>query len=165
MQYTLAELLREEHIRVGVEAEDAQQAILQLTGALLETGHVVPGFAEDVWNRELVFPTGLPTQPLAVAIPHADPDHVEQSAVCVGVLNSPVQFGQMGTDGSARLDVRLIFMLAIKEREKQVEMIQQLISLIQSADLLEGLVAAHGPAQALVLITDTLAGKVHNAEG
>ena len=129
-----------------------------LTEAFLETGHVTPGFAEDVWNRELTFPTGLPTQPLAVAIPHADPDHVDRSAVCIGVLNSPVQFGQMGTDGSTVLDVRLIFLLAVKEREKQVELIGQLISLIQTASLLEGLAAARDSSQALALVRGNLAG-------
>ena len=85
MQNNLIDLLRVEHILVGVHAKDAQDAIRQLTDALLLTGHVEAGFAEDVWKREQTFPTGLPTEPLAVAIPHADPDHVNASAVCIGV--------------------------------------------------------------------------------
>ncbi|MCE7859606.1 MAG: PTS sugar transporter subunit IIA [Chloroflexi bacterium CFX2] len=125
MQNTLTDLLRTDHILVNVNVKDAQEAIQTLTAALVETGHVSPGFAEDVWKREQTFPTGLPTQPLAVAIPHADPDHVNKSAVCIGVLNAPVLFAQMGTDGSTSLDARLIFLLAVKEREKQVEMIGQ----------------------------------------
>jgi len=152
MQYTLIDLLKPEHILVDVEATDAQDAIGKLTAALVETNHVVPEFAEDVWKREDTFPTGLPTQPLAVAIPHADPDHVNQSAVCVGVLNSPVRFAQMGTDGSTVLDVPIIFMLAIKEKEKQVEMIQQLILLIQSPQLLEELSKVKDVAEVMNLI-------------
>lgn len=159
MQNTLIDLLRAEHILVNVDAKDAQDAIRKLTIALVETGHVTPGFAEDVWKREQTFPTGLPTQPLAVAIPHADPDHVNRSAVCVGVLNSPVRFAQMGTDGSTSLDVHLVFMLAIKEREKQVEMIQQLMMVIQNASLLDGLSRAKESAEAFTLIQTTLAGK------
>ena len=92
MLYTLNDLLQTEHFLVGVETVDAQDAIRKLTAILVETGHVMPEFAEDVWKREVSFPTGLPTQPLAVAIPHADPDHVKRSAVCVGILNSPIQF-------------------------------------------------------------------------
>lgn len=156
MQNTLMNLLGTEHILIHVDAKDAQEAIQKLTVALVETGHVASGFAEDVWKREQTFPTGLPTQPLAVAIPHADPDHVNRSAVCIGVLNTPVRFAQMGTDGSTYLDVQLIFMLAIKEREKQVEMIQQLMSVIQNASLLEGLSKANDPAAAFDLIQKTL---------
>ena len=159
MQNTLNGLLGTEHILINVDPRDAQEAIQKLTIALIETGHVVPGFAEDVWKREQIFPTGLPTQPLAVAIPHADPDHVNRSAVCIGVLNSPVRFAQMGTDGSTFLDVHLVFLLAIKEHEKQVEMIQQLMIVIQNASLLDGLSRAKEPAEAFALIQKTLAGK------
>jgi len=157
MQNNLIDLLKAEHILVNVNAKDAQEAIQALTMALVKTEHVAPGFAEDVWKREQTFPTGLPTQPLAVAIPHTDPDHVNQSAVCIGVLSAPVRFAQMGTDGSTLLDARLIFLLAIKEREKQVEMIQQLVTLIQTGSLLEGLAQAKDSAEALTLIQKTLA--------
>lgn len=157
MQNSLIDLLRTDHILVNVNVKDAQEAIQALTVALVETGHVTPGFAEDVWKREQTFPTGLPTQPLAVAIPHADPDHVNKSAVCIGVLNAPVRFAQMGTDGSTSLDARLIFLLAVKEREKQVEMIGQLMRLIQTGSLLEDLTQAKDSAEALALIHKTLA--------
>ena len=157
MQNTLIDLLRTDHILVNVNVKDAQEAIQRLTVALAETGHVTPGFAEDVWKREQTFPTGLPTHPLAVAIPHADPDHVNKSAVCIGVLNEPVRFAQMGTDGSTSLDARLIFLLAVKEREKQVEMIGQLMRLIQTGSLLEDLAQAKDSAEALALIHKTLA--------
>lgn len=156
MQNTLINLLAIEHILVNLTVQGAQAAIQKLTMALVQTGHVLPGFAEDVWKREQTFPTGLPTQPLAVAIPHADPDHVIRSAVCIGILNAPVTFAQMGADSSVLLETRLIFLLAIKEREKQVDLIQQLVTLIQTGSLLEGLVQAKDAAEALALIQKTL---------
>lgn len=156
MQYTLVDLLRTEHILLNLDVKEAEEAIRKLTNALMETGHVAPGFAEDVLARERTFPTGLPTQPLAVAIPHADPDHVNRSAVCIGTLASPVHFVQMGTDGSVMLDAHLIFLLAIKEQEKQVEMIRQLMTLIQTGSLLEGLAKAGEADEAMALIRNTL---------
>lgn len=157
MQYTLIDLLDSEHVLVDLDAKDAHAAIQALTAVLVKSNHVTHEFAEDVWQREQTFPTGLPTQPLAVAIPHADPDHVYKSAVCLGILKSPVSFAQMGTDGSTLLDVCLIFLLAIKEREKQVEMIQQLIQLIQTGSLLEQLAVAEDSEQAYTLIHRTFA--------
>lgn len=159
MQYTLMNLLGSEHILVNINAKDAQDVITQLTKTLVETGHASTEFAQDAWTREQTFPTGLPTQPLAVAIPHADPHHVHRSAVCIGVLNAPVQFAEMGTDGSTFLDVRLVFLLAIKEQEKQVEMIQQLMTVIQNGDLLVALAGSTEPSQALALIQASLTQK------
>jgi len=156
MQYTLLDLLKAEHILAGVEAADAHDAIRKLTAHLVESGDVTPEFADDVWKREETFPTGLPTQPLAVAMPHADPDHVLRSSVAIGVLKSPVTFAQMGTDGSTVLDVHMVFLLAIKEKEKQVEMIQQLVRLIQSPNLLSGLSGARNASEAMALIRDVL---------
>ncbi len=157
MRSTLLDLLKIEHIQVGVEAADAQDVIRKLSVPFIETGHVAPEFADDVWQREQTFPTGLPTQPLAVAIPHADPDHVNKSGVCVGVLRSPIRFAQMGTDGSTSLDVRVVFLLAVKEKEKQVEMIRQLMLLIQSPSLVEGLSKARDSSAAMALIQNILA--------
>lgn len=159
MQYKLTDLINEKHIIVNLQAKDAQEAIDLMTLPLVNTGHVSPEFAEDVWNRELIYPTGLPTEPLAVAIPHADPDHIYKSSVCIGILKTPVQFGQMGTDGSTKLDAHLIFLLALKEREKQVEMISQLIQLIQTGSLLEELSVAQNEIACLDLIERTLTEK------
>lgn len=159
MQFQLFDLLKAEQILVNLDARDAQEAIEKMAEALRQVGAVDVGFAEDVWSREQTFPTGLPTQPLAVAIPHADPDHVNHSAVGIAILNSPVRFAQMGTDGSLLLDVRLVFMLAIKEREKQVEMIQQLMAVIQNASLLEALAQSTEPGEAYAHIQSALAGK------
>lgn len=156
MQYTLVDLLKLETIQTGLAATDARDAIGKLADSLVAAQDVTAEFAADVWKREETFPTGLPTQPLAVAIPHADPDHVLRSAVAVGVLESPVQFAQMGTDGSTVLEVNILFLLAIKEKEKQVEMIQQLVRLIQSANLLIRLSAAGDPAEALSMIREAL---------
>lgn len=157
MSYTLFDLIREEHIMVGLHASGAESVIRTLAGRLIETGYAVEGFGQDVWNREQEFPTGLPTEPVGVAIPHADPDNVLKSAVCVGVLTEPVSFTQMGIDTSLRVDAPLIFMLAIKEKEKQVVMIQQLVEMIQNPNLLTSLTAAKDSTEALNLITASVA--------
>jgi PTS system galactitol-specific IIA component len=156
MQYTLLDLLSAEHILLDVDAGTAEEAIRRLTKAMAETGHVSAGFADDVWEREQSLPTGLPTQPFAIAIPHADPDHVNRSAVGIGVLRAPVAFSQMGMNSSNILQARIVFLLAIREREKQVEMIQQLMGLIQDPQLLDDLLSVKDSDQALSRIREVL---------
>jgi PTS system galactitol-specific IIA component len=63
----------------------------------------------------------------------------------------------MGTDGTTILNVQIVFLLAIKEKEKQVEMIQQLMTLIQSPNLLEALLQAGNSSTAMALIQKALA--------
>jgi len=149
MQYELLDLVRPEHVLIDLKVSDAREAIQAMCDVLARSGYVQPEFAEDVWEREQEFPTGLPTSPLAVAIPHADPTHVVRTALCIGILRDPVEFAQMGSDGSVKLEVRLLFLLAIKEREKQVKMIQQLMEIIQRPNLLERLAMAREAAEVI----------------
>lgn len=152
MQFTLFDLLKQEHIIIGLEAQTAEDVIRALSTVLVKSNYVTEEFAEDVLTRELTFPTGLPTYPVAVAIPHADPDHVQRSAFAIGILKNPVKFSQMGTNGSTYLDVHIIFLLAIKEREKQVELIRQLMLVIQSPKLLSVLLKAKHAEETELLI-------------
>ena len=154
MQYTLVDLLMQEHVIINLEAKDASGVIEALVGVLNETGHVEKLYAEDVIEREKIFPTGLPTEPLQVAIPHADPDHVNSSAVGIAILNHPVEFGMMGTDGSERVKIKIVILLAIKEQEKQVEMLQQLVTVIQSGELLTRLVEVEDAGQVVQLVKE-----------
>jgi len=156
LQKDLKGLMSAKHIIVNLTAQNAHQVIDILTTSLSETNHVSPAFSKDVWIREQVFPTGLPTEPIPIAIPHADPDNVNESAVGIGILKSPVEFGQMGTDGSTKVNAYIIFLLAIKEREKQVIMIGQLIKLIQTGDLLEKLIEAQDASECLVMLNEAL---------
>ncbi len=152
MQYQLVDLIKENHIIVGVEAETAEEAIRIITQTLENDGYVNPQYAYDVWLREQTFPTGLPTQPTGIAIPHADADNVIKSAITIGILKRPVSFSQMGTDGSTTVSVQIIFVLAIKEREKQVDMISQLVRLIQSPELLSSLLQVKNAKEVVELI-------------
>lgn len=156
MQRTLFDLLDKNHILLNLRVNDSQEAIQQMTTLLVESSHVEQAFAEDVWEREKTYPTGLPTQPHAVAIPHADPDHVNQSAVCFGTLQGTVPFAQMGTEGSTVLDVKVIVLLAIKEREKQADLIKQVVNLIQNREFLQTLVDLEEVESAFQLIKDTI---------
>ncbi|WP_026367989.1 PTS sugar transporter subunit IIA [Aminiphilus circumscriptus] len=153
MQRSLADLLREDLIAVHVEASDAETVIRALASRLVEKGFAEPGYADDAVAREKIYPTGLPTLPLGTAIPHADPDRVSASGIAVGILASPAAFGLMGTDGSSTVTAKIVFLLAIREREKQVGLIRELVELLQNPTLLErlGNVETEGEALRLLL--------------
>ncbi len=157
-KYHLKDLIRKELLLLHPEVSDGETTIRRLVDSMTKAGFVDGRFAEDVLLREKTFPTGLPTVPLAIAMPHADPDYVHGSAVGVAVLDSPVKFGQMGTDGSIQVEAHLVFLLAIKEREKQVTLIGELMGLVQTPSLLESLRDATSVDEVFCLLNSTPEG-------
>jgi PTS system galactitol-specific IIA component len=120
-------------------ARTSTQVIEALGTLLFEQGYVRDTFTQAVLDREQVFATGLPTLEIQVAIPHADVEHVLRSAIAVGVLSEPVEFGEMGNpDGSVR--VRIVFMLAVKESDSLVSLLQNLVGIFQDPSWLRQII-------------------------
>lgn len=137
--------VREDLVIVPMQAENAADAIAQL-GTRLQAG----GFVKESWiqatiEREKTFATGLPTPKVGVAIPHADVEHVLQQAIAVGVLEEPVEFGEMGSPDST-VPVRIVCALAVARSELLVKLLQQLVAMFQSPEILKQIAEARSPA-------------------
>jgi PTS system galactitol-specific IIA component len=128
-------------ILLDLQAGSAEEAIRALGCCLQAHGHVKDTFCDAVIEREKVFATGLPVEPMGVAIPHTDADHVNRMAVAVGVLSSPVKFGLMGGEGE--VDVDLVFLMALDNCTSQVSMLQSLAEFVHK----DGAVASIRAAQ------------------
>ncbi|SHM83599.1 PTS system, galactitol-specific IIA component [Caldanaerovirga acetigignens] len=131
-------LLNEELILIRLEAEKREEVLKALANLLISSGYVKESFLEAILEREKVFPTGLPTEGVGVAIPHADIIHVVKPAIAIGVLNKPVKFSIMGNP-EEEVDVKLVFMLAINEPTMQINLLKSLVSLFQDKKLLHQL--------------------------
>lgn len=123
-------IIDERSVVIGLEVDTKEEAIELLANMLLANGYVKESYCEAVLDREKVFPTGLMTESFGVAIPHADIMHVKESMLAVAVLKKPVKFYMLG-DYSQKLDVMLIFMLAMKDGHGQLTLLSNLMSLIQ----------------------------------
>ncbi|BDR59294.1 PTS sugar transporter subunit IIA [Xylocopilactobacillus apicola] len=115
---------------------DREEALNFSAQKLLDNGLVKKTYAQAILEREKIFPTGLPTGNIKVAIPHADAEHVNESALAITTLKKPVGFQNMG-DPDSTLDVSIIIMMAIAEPKKQVAMLQQLMKIVQDQDYLQ----------------------------
>lgn len=114
-----------------MQASKSDEAISQLGNLLYQNGYVKDSYVPAVLKRELEYATGLPTAEVGVAIPHTDVDHVIKPAIAVGVSDTPIPFHEMGNPSGELIDVRVIFMLAIHDVNKVVDMLRQLIELFQ----------------------------------
>ncbi len=115
-------------IAFDLQAKNAKEVIDLLSGSMYAQGLVTAEYGTQTWARELEHPTGLPTKPFCIAFPHADAEGVHRSALGVAVMHQPVQFQNMA-DPDESLDVELIFMLANRDPEEQIQTLRNLAML------------------------------------
>jgi PTS system galactitol-specific IIA component len=133
----LEKFLNETLCFAGLTMEDSESILRFLSKILFDKGFVKEGFEEAVIKREKEFPTALPTSGYKVAIPHTDSEYVNKSVISIASLQEPVLFNVMG-EPEKTLPVSVIFLLVIKEKEKQVEVISELIEkIIKDEKLIE----------------------------
>jgi PTS system galactitol-specific IIA component len=129
-------------LALGIDAQSAEQAIRLLAERLEALGYVRSSYADAVVKREATMPTGLPLgRAVNVAIPHTDPEHVIRPGVALGVLSAPVDFANM-EEPDELVPVGVVFLLAIDDKNKQIDMLQQIMEAIQDPDTLSGLTSA-----------------------
>lgn len=120
--------LKEEHVLIHPTVTDRTTLLELMSSKLEKTGITYPGFIKAVLAREEQFPTGLPTENVRFAIPHADAKFVRNNALALAVLSEPIGFQRMDNP-EQEIKVEVVVMMAIKDSEAQLKMLQKLIAL------------------------------------
>lgn len=135
-------MLSQDCILLDLVAENCTQVISMLADTLYKKGYVKETYKEAVLERERVFPTGLPTKAIGIAIPHTDSCHVIEASFAVAKLKKPVQFRKMGGAGNETVDVGVVIMMGILDDAKQVPMIAKLLEMFSDDAAVKKLIAA-----------------------
>lgn len=122
------EIVKEDLIFLDFEAKDKLDLIEKMATYAKEKGYVKETFLEAILKREEVYPTGLRGENLTIAIPHTDAVHVNEPGIFFTRVKDTVKFKEMGL-GVNDVDVKLVFMLLIKEPKAQVSMLSNLMGL------------------------------------
>jgi galactitol PTS system EIIA component len=129
----------EENLYMPLEAHNKTEAIEKLGNLLLKNGYVKESFVTAVIAREEEFATGLPTEGMGVAIPHTDAHHVIKQAVAVGILDEPVNFCVMGDASDSEVEVSLILMLAVPDKDQVMTVLKQVLGIIQDSQFINAI--------------------------
>lgn len=135
------EELKQSLIVPGMVADSYMDVFRQLGGALIREGYTKDSYVDALMEREQNYPTGLDINGFGVAIPHTDIEHVNKAAIAVASLNNPVTFFQMGTEDE-KVEVRLVFMLAITQPDAHIDELQKILAVIQDVSVLKRLADA-----------------------
>lgn len=145
----------EELIALNVVKETKEDVITLLAQRLKQQGYVKDSFLDAILAREQVYPTGLPLKSFGVAIPHTDVIHVEKPSMAVAVLQNPVRFQMMGNPETDVM-AEIVFVLAVKDPNEQIVMLERLMNLFQNDAKMEELRQVTTAKQACELITKEL---------
>lgn len=145
------ELLNPNLIKINMEALNRNEVLKKIAKLLVESGNVKESYVEALLEREKNYPTGLPTESVGVAIPHADTEHVIKPAIAIAVLKEPIEFKAM-SNPNEEVKVKIVFMLAIKDPDEQIKLLQSLIEIFQDKELLLKIASAESAQDLITLI-------------
>jgi PTS system galactitol-specific IIA component len=141
---------------VGLDVENAEDALRTMARQLLKQGLVKDSFEEALLAREAASPTGLPLVGRKLAVPHADPEHVLEPAIACAVLARPLGFREMGNPGQ-ELAVEVVALLALPDHESAQRELVRFIERCQDSTFLDRLCASRD-AEALSAFLDAEVG-------
>ncbi len=150
----ISTFLSPEAILPNLAAESSAEVIRALGGLLLEQGCVKEDFVEATLRREAKMPTGLPLGgEINAAIPHVDIEYVNRSALALATLTEPVLFYNM-VENDVAVPCRLVIMLALDAPKSQIEMLQEISSILQQPAVVASLIEAKTADDVLAVIAD-----------
>jgi PTS system galactitol-specific IIA component len=114
----------------GLDVTSDEQAVRTLARALFRAGKVTASFEVAAVAREKRSPTGLPFPDGAIALPHAEPEHVGSPSLAIAKLARPVKFREMGNPAT-QLDVALVVMPALTAKDQAAAGLARVLDLLQ----------------------------------
>lgn len=128
--------VREDLIFIDLDCNSREELIKYMSDQMMNAGKVKETYCNAVLERELIYPTGLNTGDIKVAILHTDPVHVNSAGISVATLKNSVEFKNM-EDPNQNIDVDLVFMLAVANPEAQVPLLVKLMGVFSDKELLK----------------------------
>ena len=139
--------------RMMIENKPITQAKLfeDISNQLYQEGFVKHDYCSRLLERESSYPTGLKLIACNVAIPHINNDEVLKSTIFVSKLGCPVEWHSMENPDEV-LPVTLVFNVCLAEKEKQVEVLSEIVELIQKKEVTDCLMKCSNTDQMMEVI-------------
>lgn len=143
-------------IFINLDSTDKETVLVKLGNELYKKGYVNEDYTEAVISREKIYPTGLNVQgKVKVAIPHADSKYVNSPQIAFASLKEPVDFNSM-ENVEETIGVQLVFMLAVKDPDKHVTVLQKLMGMFEKEQILNKLALCSSKEEAKNILNNEL---------
>lgn len=108
-----------------------------ISDELYQKKYVKESFFQGLVEREAQYPTGLPSFPFPVAIPHCNPEHVIKNSISIVRFEKPVMFYEMGKI-DALLAVDFAFVLTL-DGKLQSPILKELMKIFMDKEVMKKL--------------------------
>jgi len=146
----LSELLTEAVVKVGLEAEDKEEAFEELMDLLVRAGSGVDREAalDVIRSREELQSTGIGR---GLAIPHGKDPSIHKLTACLGISHEGIEYDSL--DGEL---VRVVFLLLAEKDNPgpHIEALSQIAKLFMVEGFIEKLVSARSPGDVLAVFAE-----------
>ena len=143
--------LNEELFVRNVQAKTDSEVLAFLASEMYKKNYVKEEYIQAIQEREKEYPTGLPSTPPGIAIPHANYEMVNKTTLAIATLKDPVLFHNM-ENNNEQLPIQIVIMMAIGEPHGQVEMLQKIVGIIQDEPLRQEMIRAGNDTELLELL-------------
>jgi PTS system galactitol-specific IIA component len=130
--------LKKEFVLINHESKTFEQTIHDICQPLIQDQAIKNEYFDAVIKRESEWPTGLPTEPFGVAIPHADGENlVLKPSLAIAILKEPIDVDEAGSEADRKVKAQIIFLIAMKSVEGQLNILKKLNLIFLQKDYLE----------------------------
>lgn len=114
----------------NIHADSCTDLYQKIAHKLEDANVVETSYFKALTAREKEFPTGLNTQYLPIALPHANPENVKKAFIAVVKTTSQINMKQMGTNED--MESQYFFFLGIvkEKQDLQVKLLQRFMQLM-----------------------------------
>ncbi|EGP5276122.1 PTS sugar transporter subunit IIA [Enterococcus faecium] len=143
--------LNQELVFRNVQAKTDSEVLAFLASEMYKKNYVKEEYIQAIQEREKEYPTGLPSTPPGIAIPHANYEMVNKTTLAIATLKDPVLFHNM-ENNKEQLPIQIVIMMAIGEPHGQVEMLQKIVGIIQDEPLRQEMIRSGNDTELLELL-------------
>lgn len=134
-------LICDELCELDLDVKNTDEFFEVMNKKAKDLGYVSENFLAAIKEREINYPTALPTEPYPVAIPHSDPVNIIKQFIAPVRLKEEIDWCEMANNDSI-LKVKIVFLLGFKREEGHVELLQVLLENFQDEKIMNALLSA-----------------------
>jgi len=151
MDEILDKMFAPELVLLNVEASDCEDLLRIASNHLYNHGYVTESYLDALIQRESVYPTGLPTPGVKVALPHTTTEYALRPGILMLNLKEPVAFKEMG-NGVLDVMVDIVFVIVVSDAKEQVGVLKKMMGMFADEQALIRIKTAASPQEAFNLL-------------
>lgn len=151
----MSHYIHEDLIFLDWEAKNRKDLFGKVAEILKNGDYIEDGFLDYLNNREDEYPTALEIDHYSVAIPHGDPQYIKRPFIAIIRLVDPITMYKM-EDATESTQVKLFFLLGLKEGNAHLDILRQVIKLIQDGQIITHLETAKSTEKIMDILKEQI---------